>query len=239
MNLVVPYLFILEKGRSMKKSIPCKAIIFDMDGTIVDTNAMWDYATEKLLISKGVNYLPQVRRTVSELLAGGAGGLRHGCALLKQMFDLSDTPEQLAREKKAYAHELYHNGINFIKGFPEFHAKVAHMPTGIATNADDHTLDLACKALNLDQFFGEHMYGISQVSYIGKPDPAIYLHTASKLNRKPSDCVVFEDSATGIRAAQAAGMFCVGINSHGDRDLVSLADIVVDSYDEVDFLDIF
>ncbi len=237
MNLVVPYLFILEKGRSMKKRIPCKAIIFDMDGTIVDTNAMWEGATEKLLVSKGVNYL-KVKKTVSELLDGGAGGLRSGCALLRQMFDLSDTPEQLAREKKAYAHEFYHNGIDFIKGFPEFYAQVAHIPTAIATNSDDHTLDLARKALKLDRFFGEHMYGISQVSYVGKPDPAIYLYAARKLNRQPSDCVAFEDSATGIRAAQAAGMFCIGINSHGNRDIVSLADIVVDSYDEVDFLDI-
>jgi HAD superfamily hydrolase (TIGR01509 family) len=222
----------------MKKRISCKAIIFDMDGTIVDTNNIWDLATQKLLISKGVSYTPHIHKTVRELLAGGAGGLRLGCALLKQMFDLSDTAEQLAIEKKAHAHELYKNGVTFIKGFPEFHAQIAHLPNAIATNADDRTLELTKNALNLDTFFGKHIYGISHVSHVGKPRPEIYLHAAEQLGIDPRDCVAIEDSATGIKAAQAAGMHCIGINTHGSRELISFADTVVEGYHEIDFLDL-
>lgn len=222
----------------VQKSVSCKAIIFDMDGTIVDTNAIWDIATQKLLVSKGVSYTPEIHKSVRELLMGGAGGLRLGCALLKQMFDLSDTAEQLALEKKAHAHELYKDGVTFINGFSEFHKKVAHMPTAIATNADDRTLELTNNALKLDTFFGKHMYGISHVRHVGKPRPEIYLHAAEQLGVDPRDCVAIEDSATGIKAARAAGMHCIGINTHGSRELIAIADTVVEGYHEIDFLNI-
>lgn len=236
MILVVPYLFSLEKGQSMKKNVSCKAIIFDMDGTIVDTNEIWDLATQKLLITKGVDYTPHIHKTVRSLLAGGAGGLRHGSALLKQMFDLSESAEQLAAEKKRYAHDLYAQGIKFINGFPEFHAKIAHLPNSIATNADDITISLTRKALELERYFGQHIYGISHVNYVGKPLPDIYLHAAKQLGQDPQDCIVIEDSATGIKAAKAAGMYCIGINTHNNRDSLAQADIVVNAYHEIDFI---
>lgn len=220
----------------MKKNISCKAIIFDMDGTIVDTNSIWDHATQKLLVSKGVSYTPTIHKTVRELLMGGAGGLRKGCALLKQMFDLSETPEQLAAEKKAHAHELYNHGVTFIQGFHDFHQIVSHIPRAIATNADDRTVELTNNALKLDTFFGKHIYGISQVNHVGKPHPEIYLHAAQQLGIDPRECVAIEDSATGIKAAQAAGMHCIGINTHGSRELISIADTVVEGYHEIDFL---
>ncbi len=209
-----------------------------MDGTIVDTNMIWDIATQKLLVSKGVSYTPEIHKTVRELLMGGAGGLRLGCALLKQMFALSETPEQLAAEKKAHAHDLYKEGVTFITGFPEFHAQIAHLPNAIATNADDRTLELTNNALKLDTFFGKHMYGISSVGHVGKPRPEIYLHAAAQLGIAPQECIAIEDSATGIKAAQAAGMHCIGINTHGSKELIAIADTVVDGYDEIDFLNI-
>ena len=220
----------------MKRLLTPRAIIFDMDGTIVDTNTIWDMATQKLLIGKGVNYTPELHISIREMLAGGAGGLRHGCALLKQMFDLSETPEQLAQEKKAHAHALYADGVTFIAGFPEFHAKIAHLPNSIATNADDATLMITKKALNLEKYFGQHIYGIAQVNHVGKPDPAIYLHAARQLGQNPAECVALEDSATGIKSAKAAGMYCIGINSHGHRASLKDADIIVDTYAEIDFI---
>lgn len=223
----------------MKKRVSCKAIIFDMDGTIVDTNTIWDTATQRLLIAKGIEYTPEIHATVRLQLAGGAGGLKHGCGLLKQMFNLSDTVEQLALEKKQHAHDQYVEGIKFIDGFETFHSTLSGqgVPSGIATNADEHTLELTNKALKLDRFFGNHMYSIARVNHMGKPHPAIYEHVAQQLGYAPKECIAIEDSAAGIASAKAAGMYCIGINSHRNRAALAQADIIIDHYNEIDFIE--
>ena len=65
--------------------------------------------------------------------------------------------------------------------------------------------------MNLTKFFGANIYHIGHVENKVKPDPAVFLHAAEKLNVNPSECVVFEDSIFGFEAAKQAGMKCVAI----------------------------
>src|SRR5690606_3920569 len=108
---------------------------------------------------------------------------------------LVDELEDLILEKSNLAHSLYLQGVELIPGFTEFHQKVVARPlkTAIATSACDKTLALTDQALNLHQFFGEHLYGISCVGGVCKPDPAIYLYAADKLGVHPHECVAIED----------------------------------------------
>lgn len=211
-----------------------KAIIFDMDGTIVDTDFIWDEATKRLIESKGVPFTPELEAELHVKIKGLA--THRSCQLIKDITCIQDPVEDLIREKSRIASELYKGGIKFIPGFIEFHEKVLlkNLKTGVATNADDLTLKTTDDVLQLRRFFGEHLYNISCVGMVCKPDPALYMHAAEKLNVDPVDCIAIEDSPNGIRAAKLAGMKCIGINTGKNRAILHEADLIVEGYDEID-----
>lgn len=211
-----------------------KAIIFDMDGTIVNTEKIWEEATRRLLESKGIAYTGDLQKELSVKLAGLA--THKSCKLIKDRVQLADNLEDLIREKSNLAHSLYVKGVEFIPGFQTFHKKVVERPlkTAVATSACAKTLALTNQALQLQQFFGEHLYDISCVDGVCKPDPAIYLYAADKLGVHPQDCIAIEDSAHGIAAARAAGMYCIGIKTSHDKNQTRDAHHTIDMYCQID-----
>lgn len=211
-----------------------KAIIFDMDGTIIDTEHIWIQAMQELITSRGVQYKPGAECPLARQVRGL--GLNESCQIIKETFDFKDSVADLVREKSNKAVSLYQKNVKFIDGFLNFHTLVIqkNLKNGIATNADDATVAATNKSLNLEKLFGEHIYGISKVNNICKPNPAIYLYAATQLGIDPEDCIAIEDSEHGIRAAKSAGMFCIGINSSNNRTFIREADYIIDTYQELD-----
>jgi beta-phosphoglucomutase-like phosphatase (HAD superfamily) len=162
-------------------------------------------------------------------------GLLPGCKLLKARFSLSDDVRDLMHEKQTIAQDLFVSHLAFINGFTRFHDMVTRyqLRYAIATNADDSTLEIARTRLELSRYFEQHMYGISCVSNRAKPDPAVYQYAARQIEIPPESCIAIEDSANGIAAAQAAGMFCIGINTSGDDSQTALANLIVNTYDDI------
>lgn len=212
-----------------------KAIIFDMDGTIIDTEHIWTFATKNLLLSRAISQCTIESSNVFNKIHGLA--VDKSCQILKDTFSLKDPLELLIKEKSSFAISLYAKEVRFIEGFIDFHKKItnAQLKTGLATNADDQTLEIANKALNLTAYFGIHMYNISCVDNRCKPDPALYLHAAKQLDLNPAECIAIEDSAHGIIAAKKAGMRCIGINTIRNKELLAQADLIIDTYKELDF----
>lgn len=211
-----------------------KAIIFDLDGTITDTEYIWHQASKRLLEKKGAK-LDQ--ETEAQLLTSIKGlALHKSCLAIKNTVQLTDNLDELIEEKSAIAHELYKSHVRFIPGFQQFFESVRtfNLKAGIATNASPETAALTDQILDLKRFFGEHIYNVSHVQYRNKPDPALYLHAAHQLNVQPKQCIAIEDSTHGIEAAKKAGMFCIGLNSGKNRELLCQADIVVDYYHQID-----
>ena len=211
-----------------------KAIIFDMDGTIIDSEHIWKRATTDLIASRGVTLTPELEYELEIRTHGIA--LNQSCAIIKELAMLSDEVHVLMEENSKRACDLYATHVRFINGFLDFHKKVVdlNLKIGLATNADDQTVQITNERLNLQILFGSHMYNITSVNFVGKPDPAIYLHAAQQLGVDPQECIAIEDSAGGLKAARAAGMFCIGINTSRRPELLKEAHIIIDGYHEID-----
>lgn len=222
-------------GRAQfRENMKFKAIIFDMDGTIVDTEILWMQASHIVIAKRGKSLTTLEKEQINQQLLGS--GLPKACQLIKEVTQSDDSVEVIMKEKAAIANKLYQTGICFIEGFPEFIQKVAAFPlkVAVATNATIDTLEITDKSLNLSQFFGCHLYSMNHVNNIGKPSPLIFLHAAQQLGVKPAECIVIEDSAHGIMAAKAAGMFCIGINTSNRPEQIKNADLQVNGYHEID-----
>jgi len=188
-----------------------KAVLFDMDGTLIKTEHIWQQATSDTLTSRGITIAtPEQQRALNSL---SGIGVVEAWKLLKATFDIGEDIHELAQETVMRVQDHFRNGISFIDGFEHFHRELAahNIKSCVATNADDESIMHLSESLNFPHYFGENVFGISRVNNKAKPDPAIFLHAADKLGVKPEECVVFEDSVYGFKAANAAGMKCIAM----------------------------
>lgn len=208
-----------------------KAIIFDLDGTIVKTEHLWLQAALHLLEKRGISITQKAQEHLEQQLNGL--DVLSACELIRAYFRLPDELQDLYKEKTELAHQLY-TSLAFIPGFTEFHTSLQknNISSAIATNSDLRTLKILNTALQLDSFFGNHIYSYEIVQK-PKPQPDLFLYAAEQLKITPRNCIVIEDSAHGIQAAKAANMFCIGINSHGDTQQLKHADALANSYTDI------
>ncbi len=211
-----------------------KAIIFDMDGTITNTEPLWHQATHTVIKNRGHSLTLEQQHDLNHRLTGL--GLPNSCQIIKELIKSDDSIEVIMKEKAAIARKLYETGICFIDGFPEFIQKVVthSLKVAVATNATIDTLEQTERSLHLSKYFGPHLYSFNHVNNIGKPNPALFIYAAQKLGVKPSECIVIEDSRHGVVAAKAAGMFCIGINTSRRPEQIKEADLVVENYNAID-----
>jgi sugar-phosphatase len=212
----------------IKKKV--KAIIFDMDDTIIKTEHLWKLATKEVLLKRWCR--PFTSEHVAAFKTISGQGLKPAWEFLKKMFNLSDATSTLIKETIQQTTKKFKEGVEFIPGFEQFHNTLCHheIPTGIATNADDRSLNALFKVINLKKFFGNNIFCVTDVDNKSKPDPAIFLHTAEKLNAQPSECVVFEDSLFGLQAAKIAGMKSIVIKNEINQPHHNHAHYAIDDY---------
>lgn len=211
-----------------------KAVIFDMDGTIIRTEHLWLKATKGVLTRRGFRvFTPEQVKHLGSL---SGIGLLESAQVMKDSFNLKDSIHQIAAETKQIAHSLFAHKLEFIDGFELFHERLTQssIPTSVATNADKASLQLLDQKMNLNKFFGRNLYSVEHVGNKAKPDPALFLHAAQQLNVQPDECIVFEDSIFGFRAAIAAGMKCIAIKNNGNRSYIDKAHGAIDSYHEAE-----
>lgn len=203
-----------------------QALIFDLDGVIVDSEPLHLLATQRALrligrdLSEEEYYRRYVALTDRELFETLLG--RED----PQVKPLVVEKQRRYRELAASEVKAYPGTVAFIKRAREF------LPLALATGATREEAEEALKRLDIREAF---RIVVSAEDYErGKPDPAPYLLAAYLLGVPPARCVVIEDSKEGVKAAKAAGMVCLALTHTHAREELTPADLVLDSLDGLD-----
>ena len=220
---------------TLQKNRKIKAIIFDMDGTIIDTDHLWKSATRPILDQHAPHLSEEDKDAMIE-------SFKHLTfyelwKIVQQNCRTEMTIEEIAQQNRRHVQVLYRiKGISVIPHFYDFHKNVVSsgLKTAIATSSEQDTVDIILEMVPLKNCFGEHIYNVDHVNKAYKPSPAVYLHAAQMLGVEPCDCIAIEDSSTGIKAAKTAGMYCIGINTGKNRNVLQQADEIVDCFSEID-----
>lgn len=204
-------------------------IIFDAEGVVIDTEALWDDAQRDFLRRFGKTY---DRAKIKPLLAGRT--MLDGARVLKEELGLPGPPEELAAARIDSARKLF-DEVKFIPGFRAFFDTVApRFKTCIATSMNPELFWDVADYLDLRSLFEDRMFNINDVGGRGKPAPDLFLFAASALGSSRRSCTVIEDSPNGVDAAHNAEMACIGLATTFEPSVLQGADLVVSSFDEID-----
>ncbi len=210
-----------------------RAVIWDMDGVIADTAQQhflsWQAAFEK----RGIKFTEDDFRHHF--------GQRND-TIIRSIIGEGVAPadiEAIAEDKEDY---FRRNIVNNLKPFPGVIRllKILKANTILAAVASSAPLENVClilSQLKITDYFQAIVYG--QEVPRGKPSPDVFLLAAQKLSALPANCIVVEDAVAGVAAAKSAGMRCIAVTNTHPALKLSLADLVVDSLEEVSLEDIF
>lgn len=182
----------------------CQAVIFDMDGIIIDSEEVWERARLAVVAEFGGTYHPDVPRDVMGMTSS------EWSHYLRDRVGIPLSPEAIEREVIRRLVAEYERDPPF---FPGAVAVVRTMgerwPTGIASSSGRELIDLVVALAGL----GDSLRVTVSAGEVGrgKPAPDVYLRAAERLGADPRACVAIEDSSNGIRAGKAAGMRVVAV----------------------------
>lgn len=184
-----------------------QAAIFDMDGTMVDSMPYHVIAWRKFFESKGRNI------SDADLKEKGHGTLYD---IMPRFFGEGLSREasySLAMEKELLFRKLYEPHMKPVDGLETFlqNLKSKSIKIGLATAADFSNTDFTIDYLNLRHYFDTIV--TSDLVQVGKPSPEVYIYAANKLGVSPENCLVFEDTYSGIAAGKAAGMKVIAVTT--------------------------
>lgn len=204
----------------------CKAVIFDMDGVLVDSEGYWKQAEFEVFTSLGVKVTKE-----HAMLTRSMTTLEVTKFWYKQ-FPWADVAlevvEQLVVSRVIALIEAEDCLIKGVKPFVE-KLRDKNYKIGLATNSPRRIIPVVLKKLDASHLFDVTLSADSEIK--GKPDPAIYLSAAKKLGTSPETCLVIEDSYSGMLAAKNAGMKVMAFTNGGVAKNAPLADFYINSFE--------
>ncbi len=203
-------------------------VIYDLDGTLLDTEPFYIRTTDAIFARHGMTLPPEVRA----LMIGRPS--RIAVPLMLERTALPMTAEEFLEERESLLAELFPAALP-MRGARELtdHLHRHAVPQAIATSSSRETLAQKVRS-QPDWFDRFHAIVSSEDVTHGKPAPDIFLEAARRIDAPPSQCLVFEDAPAGVEAALAAGMQVVAVPEPGFEHLVRDADAVIESLAEFD-----
>ena len=206
-----------------------QAVVFDLDGVLVDSEHVWDEARKELSAERGGRWHDQASRDMM-----GMSSLEWS-RYMHDVIGLEDPPEEISAEVVRRLEEIYRRELPLIDGAVEAVERLAaRWPLGLASSSNRELIDLVLELSGLAQNF--RVTVSSEEVARGKPAPDVYLEAARRLGVAPEGCAAIEDSENGIRSAKAAGMRVLAIPNPQfppAEDALALADDVLDSTGEL------
>jgi HAD superfamily hydrolase (TIGR01509 family) len=204
------------------------AVVFDLDGILVDSEHVWDEVREEFARERGGAWHDGAQRAMMGMSSPEWSRYMH------DTIGLTEPPAEINRIVVERMLEHYAEGPPWIPGaLDAVHRMAAAFRLGLASSSNRELIDTVLEAGRLTALF-EATVSSEEVAR-GKPAPDVYLEAARRLGLVPELCVAIEDSHNGIRSAKAAGMTCIAIPN--DRfppgDAVSEADAVLGSIAEL------
>jgi HAD superfamily hydrolase (TIGR01509 family) len=204
--------------------MPLEAVIFDMDGVIVESEALWDRAREDLVRETGGRW----GTGSQEAMMGMAS--HEWSVYVRDELQVPMSAEEISREVVARLEALYREDLPLIEGSAEAVRAAAEVwPVAIASSSNRELIDLISELAGIDDVLKATVS--SEEAGRGKPAPDVFLMAADQLGVEPASCVVIEDSANGIRAGVAAGMKVIAAPNRDfppSQDALDLATLVID-----------
>jgi HAD superfamily hydrolase (TIGR01509 family) len=207
-----------------------QALVFDLDGVILETEEVWDEVRGRYVAEHGGRYDEEAQRAMMGMSAP------EWSRYLADELGVPGTPQEISADIVRLMEARYREELPLIPGARQAVERLAACwPLGLASSSNRPLIDAALELAGLDRFFLATVS--SEEVARGKPAPDVYLETARRLGVAPERCVAVEDSHSGIRSAKAAAMGVIAIPNPSfppDPDALALADVVLDSIDELD-----
>lgn len=205
------------------------AVVFDLDGVLVDSEAVWDEVREEFVQEKGGRWHEDAQRDMM-----GMSSVEWS-RYVRDRLGVDMDPERISQEVADRVADLYRDHLPLLPGAVEsVRALAAEWPLGLASSSNRHVIDLVLEEAGIVNEFKATVS--SEEVGAGKPAPDVYLEAARRLDADPSSSVAIEDSTNGLRSAHAAEMTVIAVPNRDfppEADALALAAQVLDSLEEL------
>ena len=206
-----------------------RAVVFDLDGVLVDSEHVWDEAREELARERGGRWHEGAQRDMMGMSSTEWSRYMH------ETIGLPEPPEEISAEVVRRLETIYREHLPMIDGAAEAVERLAgRWPLGVASSSNRPLIDVVLELSGLARFFSATVS--SEEVPRGKPAPDAYVEAAKRLRVEPVACVAVEDSENGILSAKAAGMRVVAIPNRRyppAANALALADAALTSINEL------
>lgn len=212
---------------TMNMKYPSHAVLWDMDGVLVNTGEL-HYRSWKLALG-------EVGKSFTREQFTSTFGMNNA-GILETIFGENLTPdlyEKISNRKETSFREMVKGNAELLPGADTLLDKFKSlgMKQAIASSAPQKNIDVLVRELKIGKYFDVLVSGTGMP---GKPDPTVFLLTAQKVNAEPDNCIVIEDAIAGIEGARRAGMKCIAVTTTNPAETLMDADFVVETLEMID-----
>lgn len=204
------------------------AVVFDLDGTLTDTEHIWDVVRRGLADAEGLPWPDEATRAMMGM------STQQWSAYLSDVVGLAGTADDAARKTVEGMVAAYERGLEVLPGAVDAVVRMhSRWPLGLASSSPRVLIEAAVAAMGVADLFVTTV-STEELEGVGKPAPDVYLEVCRRIGVAPDRAVAVEDAHNGILSAHAAGLKVVAIPPHFNpppASTLALADVVVDSLD--------